>query len=161
MYVHIFFSLGIKGAGKCNHVGGRLLFAIADFTDNGLHRRTEKVSCTSKLNNWIVPRNLTVQPVTDIKLKKIQFGNENQTDRPTVNLYDPRAPHDGTMYPFAFQKLFQNLEEFAPNSAFVLHHDAPEDPIETEHEYVDTLCSDNVAINTSITATYETPANYT
>ncbi|XP_021365779.1 uncharacterized protein LOC110458423 isoform X2 [Mizuhopecten yessoensis] len=53
--------LGMNGHGKCNHIGG-VLFAVNSVYANGLHSNTAKVSCTSKLNGWIVPRNLTVPP---------------------------------------------------------------------------------------------------
>ncbi|CAC5418389.1 unnamed protein product [Mytilus coruscus] len=78
---------GIKRAGKCNHLGG-LLFALNDFHEKGLHQRTERVSCTSKLNGWIVPRNLTVKPkpLKEIKVKK-EIDDKIEVDKNFIDKF--------------------------------------------------------------------------
>ena len=131
-----------------------MLFAINDFHEKGLCQKSTKVSCTSKLNEWIVPRNLTVipKPLTEIKVKKIQFGKK-ASDRPTENLYDPRAPQDRTLDTFAPQKLYSDLEELAPNSSFFLYHDLPKS-CDNEAEYFDSIDSVDVALETSVNATF-------
>lgn len=58
---YFFFNLRIGCCGQCNHVGG-LLFSINRFIAHGLHANQENISCTSKINGWIVPRNLAVKP---------------------------------------------------------------------------------------------------
>ncbi|CAG2228397.1 unnamed protein product [Mytilus edulis] len=102
-------NLGIKGAGKCNHIGG-ILFAINDFHEKGLHHRTEKVSCTSKLNGWIVPRNLTVKPkpLKEMKVKTIMFGKQDVSERAAVNTFEPRTPQDRTLDTYALCKFMES-----------------------------------------------------
>ncbi|XP_021363173.1 uncharacterized protein LOC110456646 [Mizuhopecten yessoensis] len=108
--------------GKCNHIGG-VLFAVNSFYANGLHSNTAKVSCTSKLNGWIVPRNLTVppKPVKEIKVEKIQFGSNRLSK--TFNqssVFDPRAPQHRTSDNNDLDILHTNLKEFAPFSGYLL-----------------------------------------
>ncbi|XP_069109720.1 uncharacterized protein [Argopecten irradians] len=142
-------GLGVNGAGKCNHIGG-LLFAINHFHDQGLQNHPQKVSCTSKLNGWIVPRNLTVKPkpVKDIQIKKFKFG-KTEKDRPNVTEFDPRAPQDRSVNNHAITNLFENLKEYAPKSAFFLYHNEPA-VNDVEPAFLDTLDSVNIALNTSV-----------
>ena len=129
-----FFSLGIGGCGKCNHVGG-LLFSINSFTAHGLHTNQEKISCTSKINGWIVPRNLAVKPkaISEIKISRqklagnVRMHNEN-------SLYDPRAPVHRNTNVNALNSLYQNLSECASSSGFFMFHNEPvvfEDDLES------------------------------
>lgn len=149
LHVFVFFRLGLNGTGKCNHIGG-LLFAITDFHEKGLHQQTDKVSCTSKLNGWIVPRNLTVKPkpIADIKVKKIQYGKQT-CDRPNVNTFDPRAPQDESLNMYQLNKMYDNLKEHAPNSDFFLYHDPPPDT-DVEPHIMDYMESENVGLNISL-----------
>ena len=104
---YFFFSLGIGGCGKCNHVGG-LLFPINSFTAHGLHTNQEKIFCTSKINGWILPRNLAVKPkdISEIKISQqklagnVRMHNEN-------SLYDPRVPVHRNTKVNAFNSLYQ------------------------------------------------------
>ncbi|CAC5411029.1 unnamed protein product [Mytilus coruscus] len=123
--------------------------------EDRLHHRTEKDSCTSKLNGWIVPRNLTVKPkpLKDMKVKKIMFGKQDVSERPTVNTFEPRAPQDRTLDTYALRRLYDNLEEHAPNSSFFLYHDSPLTYEDENHDFADSIESTNVAMNTSVSAT--------
>lgn len=139
----------MNGHGKCNHIGG-VLFAVNSFYANGLHSNTAKVSCTSKLNGWIVPRNLAVppKPVKEIKVEKIQFGS-NQSSK-TFNqssVFDPRAPQHRTSDKNDLDILHTNLKECAPFSGYSLFHEAAVPTTDTclEHaDFVDTIESVDV-----------------
>ncbi|KAK3092814.1 hypothetical protein FSP39_007483 [Pinctada imbricata] len=144
-------GIGVKGLGKCNHVGG-LLFAINDFHTKGLHSKTNKVSCTSRLNEWIVPRNLTVaaKPLSQINLNRNLYGRPQSVNTRTVNNFDPRAPNDRTIDHHALAMLYQNLEEHAPNSAFFLYHDKPASEADEECSDLGTMMvSDNIIVATT------------
>ena len=142
----ILFRQGVNGLGKCNHVGG-LLYYVEEFNKRGLKSHSEHVSCTSVLNGWIVPRNLTVkaQPLSELKIKKSHFAKTN--NGPTCTDYDPRAQHDRTINIPAFNKLYTDLEDCIPSSGFFLFHDNPEEKAVAEPDYTDSLDSQDVAEN--------------
>lgn len=121
-FYFLFKKIGTGGAEKCNHVGG-LLFAISDFQERGLKSNPEKLACTSKLNGWVVPRNLSVppKPIDDIKIRKIKYGKTGKNIK-TVNTYDPRATQDRAMDHHALDQLYNSLKECVPSSAFFFHH---------------------------------------
>ena len=151
----------MKGLGKCNHIGG-LLFAINDFHLKGLHSKTEKVSCTSRLNEWIVPRNLTVapKPLSQINLNRHLYGRPQVENTKTVNDFDPRAPRDRTLDHHALAMLYQKMEEHAPNSAFFLYHTKParEEAVEGSDLCTMTV-SDNITVATTTPAIDPTRTN--
>ena len=153
-YIHVnlflfFFRQGVDGFGKCNHVGG-LLYYVEEFNKRGLKSQPEKVSCTSVLNGWVVPRNLTVkpQPLPELKIKKSQFGKTN--NGPTCTQYDPRALHDRAKNIPAFNKLYTDLEDCIPASGFFLFHDHPEEDVVKEPDFIDNIDSQDVAENVEV-----------
>lgn len=113
---------GEKGKGKCNHVGS-VLFCVEDFTQKGFHKETEVVTCTSKLNGWIVPRNLNVEPtpVKHLKIKKEVHGKKG--DAASITEYDPRAPNQREVDMHALSRLYADLEDACPRSGFFLFHE--------------------------------------
>lgn len=123
---------------------------------NGLHTRPEKVSCTSKLNGWVVPRNLTIKPkpIKDINVSKIQFGSDTRRQRDNQNsLYDPRAPQHRSLNHFAQNILYEKLSECAPLSGFFLFHEKPESSGDGQIEFTDTVESVIVSENAIVETT--------
>ncbi|KAK6175764.1 hypothetical protein SNE40_014157 [Patella caerulea] len=144
-------GIGINAEGKCNHAGG-LLFCVEDFCQKGFHEESEPLTCTSKLNQWIVPRKLNVESssLKYMNIRKHRHGNDN--DRvSTVSSYDPRAPNDRTRDIHAFCTLYEDLEHSFLHSGFFLFHSRPDDSqchLQTEEsipvaEYVNVYTEQN------------------
>ncbi|XP_053386754.1 uncharacterized protein LOC123555858 [Mercenaria mercenaria] len=147
-------GLGINGNGKCNHVGG-LLFAIEDFTAKGKQDGPVKMSSTSRLNEWIVPRNLPIQAksLSEMKIRKFKYGKSSK-EKPTVNDFDPRAPQDRVLDTFALQQLHRKLQDCASSSGFFLYHDDPESMSIPEADYYDTIDGECLGLDVSINSTF-------
>ena len=117
-------GLGLLGKGKCNHVGG-VLFALEDFTRQGLQQYPEPLSCTSRLSVWVVPRNQSVaaKPLDQILIRKIRFGKKSIRMQPKLIKFDPRAPQHRIRDVERFQTLGENLQSCLASSSFFLFHD--------------------------------------
>ena len=117
-------GLGLRGFGKCNHVGG-VLFAIEDFIRRGLQNNPEPLTCTSRLSVWVVPRNQSVaaKPLDQVLIRKRRFGKKNIRTQPKIINFDPRAPHHRTRDEEGFKKFCENLQDNLPSSSFFLFHD--------------------------------------
>ena len=104
-------GLGLLGKGKCNHVGG-VLFALEDFTRQGLQQHPEPLSCTSRLSVWVVPRNQSVaaKPLDQILIRKIRFGKKSIRMQPKLIKFYPRAPQHRIRDVERFQTLGENLQ---------------------------------------------------
>ncbi|WAR00121.1 hypothetical protein MAR_024493 [Mya arenaria] len=133
-------GLGLHGAGKCNHIGG-LLFRVEEFTRKELQKALDTLTCTSKLSNWNVPRDLQIPaaPLAELKIYRNQPGKQTG-GRLTVTSYDPRAPQDRFMDHAAFHNLQKELEDCMPASGFFLFHKQEEiqeeDSIVTDDSFV-------------------------
>jgi len=134
-------GLGVNGKGKCNHIGG-VLFAIEDFTRQGLHKHNEPLSCTSRLSVWVVPRLQTVtpRPVDQILFRRIRFGKQNIRKEPLVISYDPRASYQRTRIESDFKKLCTSLQNCLASSSFFLFHDLQSNRKKT-NEHVKSIVS--------------------
>ncbi|XP_077867650.1 uncharacterized protein LOC144356967, partial [Saccoglossus kowalevskii] len=114
---------GINALGKCNHVTA-LLFALEDFCRKGLHENEDPVSCTSTLCQWTKPRTLqtTSAPLHDLTIRKYQYS-QDYNKKPSINLYDPRAPHQRHTDGENVQVLCQSFQESVGQSSLFLFHD--------------------------------------
>ncbi|WAR06438.1 hypothetical protein MAR_021807 [Mya arenaria] len=133
-------GLGLHGAGKCNHIGG-LLFRVEEFTRKELQKAPDTLTCTSKLSNWNVPRDLQLPaaPLAELKIYRNQPGKQIG-GRLTVTSYDPRAPQDRFIDHAAFHNLQKELGDCMPASGFFLFHEQEEiqeeDSIVTDDSFV-------------------------
>lgn len=99
------------------------MFAVNSFTSHKLQQHQEKVSCTSKINRWIVRRKLNVdpKPIINIAISRKKVGEEgNQFSEESV--YDPRAPQDRLLDVHSLNSLYDELMDCAPSSGFFLFH---------------------------------------
>ena len=80
--------LGNNGRGKCNLIGG-VLFAMKYFTRRGLQKYPEPLSCTSRLSEWVVPRN---QSVAARRYDILNPDTKNSTEEKHSSITMPPVP---------------------------------------------------------------------
>lgn len=98
------------------HIGG-LLFAL-----NGKHRlecRSAEASCTSQLCQWVISRNQSPKPVSELSFTKPQL--DSKPSRATSIDFDPRHPHDRSMDMKYTLDQLKDLKKIFPNTGLYMY----------------------------------------
>lgn len=122
---------------------GSVLFAVEDFCRRGLKEHNEVVSCTSRICQWNVPRNMKVQPkpVDDILFTRYRFGKDSSSI-PKSSLYDPRAPSDRTVNDEALKTHCESMASSVGSSSFFLFHKVKPTYTQSNNVEIESYCED-------------------